>query len=189
MIASNGVSLGVALEVPIAVDHAKARSLRHDVAYLRVSSLSGDTADSLALLASILEGVAQPGGAIYMQAVNEFVSRDRLTTSEGVRVLENLGAVSVRSAPAIRRVLTEWNAEALVLLFGNDQEVGQALEAAARTDQWWQLSSGPFEAAYIDQIPRSDPVGFFSGNHVSLEFFGTSKTIWRLLEVVRRGVQ
>jgi len=186
----NADRLSLALEVPIRESHAESRGIAPSVCYLRISS--SEASDSfLGVVSTALVGAAAPDREAYVQAVNGFVPLVRLERAQrhGAQLLEPLAAVRAGNVLALQSLLSEWQAEALVILFAHPRMATAALMAAARGHpRWWQFSRAGFESAYVKQIPDCDPVVFYSDSHASFEVFGGRSTVWAAVESMGKSL-
>ena len=177
------------LEVPFDKHDAKRRAIDPSLCKILYQCKTTDNKICIAQLATAIDRCCSVDGAAYITAVGEFVSIEILRSIDGSKIVEEYHLISAESKDALKKVLTCWEAEALVIFY-SDIDSAKAITANVERLQkeWWRYRKGSYDRDFLSQIELCGLFVFYSSTHRSVEIIGYEEQINKCYERLKMPV-
>ena len=180
------------VDIPLPVKEARARGL--DASISRI--ISADIESSLPFSKDIADCLFSHSrtnmvGSIYVTSYGEFMSLKKLSCqfeNYEYYVNESLNSVRVTNLVSLNKILSTWDAEILIVVYGKPEYCEKILKAVNQDKPaWWKYSNEGYESVFLRYLDLCDSFCFYSPSRGSLEIMGNIEKITFLSECLQRN--
>jgi hypothetical protein len=147
--------------------------------------------DPMGMIAEALFLTKPESCDIYLQAINEYESLDKISWRDncGVSSERALNVVRVASREGINHVIASWKAERYLVIMTQRNNLVERLKSILPEPKWWQWRTKTNEEERYFAIAEIDKkVGLIYQDHRTLELLGTRAEIMRCFDLLRASM-